>query len=35
MKFMQFLKNVFISKFWIKALSLLLALVVVILLNIG
>ena len=35
MKFMQFLKNVFISKFWIKALSLLLASVVVILLNIG
>jgi hypothetical protein len=35
MKFMQFLKNVFVSKFWIKALSLLLALFVVILLNIG
>ncbi len=35
MKFMQFLKNVFISKFWIKALSLLLALLVVVLLNIG
>lgn len=35
MKFMQFLKNVFISKFWIKALSLLLALFVVVLLNIG
>ena len=35
MKFMQFLKNLFISKFWIKALSLLLAFFVVILLNIG
>ncbi len=35
MKFMQFLKKVFISKFWIKALSLLLALFVVVLLNIG
>jgi len=35
MKFMQFLKNLFISKFWIKALSLLLAFFVVILLNIA
>ena len=34
MKFMQFLKGVFISKFWIKALSLLLAVFVVVLLNI-
>lgn len=33
MKFLQFLKNVFISKFWIKVISLLLALVVVVLLN--
>lgn len=35
MKFVQFLKNVFISKFWIKAISLILAFVVAILLNIG
>ncbi len=35
MKFGQFLKNLFISKFWIKALSLILAFAVVILLNIG
>lgn len=34
MKFVTFLKNVFISKFWIKAVSLLLALFVVLLLNI-
>lgn len=34
MKFGRFLKNVFISKFWIKALSLILALFVVILLNV-
>ena len=34
MKFVNFLKNVFISKFWIKAMSLLLAFFVVILLNI-
>ena len=34
MKFFQFLKNVFVSKFWIKAMSLLLAFFVVILLNI-
>ena len=35
MKFMEFIKNLFISKFWIKALSLLLAFFVVILLNVG
>lgn len=34
MKFVQFLKDVFVSKFWIKAISLLLAVFVVILLNI-
>jgi len=34
MKFLQFLKKVFISKFWIKAIALLLAVIVVILLNI-
>lgn len=34
MKFVKFLKAVFVSKFWIKAISLLLALVVVVLLNI-
>ena len=34
MKFVQFLKNVFISKFWIKAISLILAVLVVVLLNI-
>ena len=33
-KFTAFLKSVFISKFWIKAVSLLLALFIVILLNI-
>lgn len=33
MKFGRFLKNVFISKFWIKAISLLLALLVVMILN--
>jgi len=32
-KFGQFLKNLFISKFWIKAISLFLAFFVVILLN--
>ena len=35
MKFGEFLKKVFVSKFWIKAISLLLAAFVVILLNIG
>ena len=34
MKFINFLKDVFVSKFWIKAISLILAVVVVILLNI-
>lgn len=34
MKFAEFLKKVFISKFWIKAISLILALLVVVLLNI-
>lgn len=34
MKFFNFLKNVFFSKFWIKAMSLLLAFLVVILLNV-
>ncbi len=34
MKFITFLKNTFVSKFWIKAISLILAIVVVILLNI-
>lgn len=33
MKFAQFLKKIFISKFWIKAISLILAFFVVILLN--
>lgn len=32
-KFGKFLKNVFISKFWIKAIALLIAFFVVILLN--
>ncbi len=34
MKFMHFLKDVFISKFWIKFLSLLFAVLIVILLNV-
>ena len=34
MKFMKFLKNLLVSKFWMKALSLLLAVFVVLLLNI-
>lgn len=33
MKFAEFLKKVFVSKFWIKAISLALAFVVVLLLN--
>ena len=33
MRFLNFLKQVFISKFWIKAISLILATLVVILLN--
>ena len=34
MKFGQFLKKVFISKFWIKAISLLLSLFVVLVFNV-
>ena len=34
MKFVEFLKKTFISKFWIKAMSLALAVFVVILLNV-
>ena len=34
MKFVQFLKNVFVSKFWIKAITLILALFVVLALNV-
>ena len=34
MKFMGFLKKLFVSKFWIKAISAILALCVVVLLNI-
>lgn len=34
MRFLEALKKIFISKFWIKAISLLLAFFVVILLNI-
>ncbi len=34
MKFGQFLKNVFISKFWIKLLSLIFAVLIVVLLNV-
>ena len=34
MKFVKFLKAVFVSKFWIKAISLILAVLVVVLLNI-
>ncbi len=33
MRFGQFLKNVFVSKFWIKAVSVLLALFVVLAMN--
>ncbi len=33
MKFARFLKNVFISKFWIKALCFLLAFFVVLVIN--
>ena len=35
MKFAQFLKNLFFSKFWIKVASLILAFAVVALLNIN
>ncbi len=34
MKFINFLKNVFISKFWIKAICLLMSLFVVLAMNI-
>lgn len=34
MKFAQFLKKTFVSKFWIKAISLILAVFVVVLLNV-
>ena len=34
MRFGRFLKNVFVSKFWIKAVSVLLALFVVLTMNI-
>ena len=34
MKFAKFLKDTFISKFWIKAISLILAVIVVVLLNV-
>lgn len=34
MKFLRFLKDVFVSKFWIKAICLLLALFVVLILYI-
>ena len=34
MKFGNFLKNVFVSKFWIKAITLILAVLVVLLLNV-
>ena len=34
MKFVQFLKSVFVSKFWIKLITLLLAFALVILLNV-
>lgn len=34
MKILDILKSIFVSKFWIKAISLVLALFVVILLNI-
>ena len=33
MKFMQILKNVFVSKFWVKAICFLLALFVVLVIN--
>lgn len=34
MRFVKFLKDVFVSKFWVKAISLLLAFLVVLALNI-
>lgn len=33
MKFIQFLKDVFVSKFWVKAICFLLALFVVLVIN--
>ncbi len=33
MKFGQFLKNVFVSKFWVKAISLVLAVFVVLVMS--
>ncbi len=33
MKFLNFLKNVFVSKFWIKAICLLMAVFVVLVMN--
>lgn len=33
MRFLQVLKNVFVSKFWVKAISFLLALFVVLVIN--
>ena len=33
MKFAEFLKNVFVSKFWIKAITLILAVFVVLVIN--
>ena len=35
MKFLNFLKELFISKFWIKAISLIIAVFVVIILNVS
>ena len=35
MKFVMFLKNTFVSKFWIKAISCLLAVALTVLLNIA
>ncbi len=34
MKFVNFLKNVFVSKFWIKAICLVMAVFVVLVMNI-
>lgn len=34
MKFVMFLKNVFVSKFWIKAICVLLAFLIVVILNV-
>lgn len=33
MKFLDFLKKVFVSRFWIKAISLILAVLVVLVIN--